>query len=91
MEPSLDLKDAYFHIPMAKRSLKYLCFVVHGKVYQFHMLLFGLDMVPLIFTCVLNEVMAYVYRKGIWLHIYLDHWLLQLLVVQQLQQDTNWT
>ena len=34
----IDLRDAYSHIPMAKRSKKYLCFVVNSKVYQFHVL-----------------------------------------------------
>ena len=32
---SNDLKDAYFHISVAKRSHKYLGFVVNGTAYQF--------------------------------------------------------
>ena len=51
---SIDLKDAYFHVLMAKRSRKYLHFVGNSKVYQFLALPFGLVMVPLIFTCVMN-------------------------------------
>ena len=37
----IDLKDAYFHIPVAKRSRKYLPCVVNGTVYQFQALPFG--------------------------------------------------
>ena len=37
---SLDLRDAYFHIGIHRRSRCYLRFVFEGKVYQFRALAF---------------------------------------------------
>ena len=39
---SIDIRDAYLHVPMHQAVRKYLCFVVNKKVYQFNCLLFGL-------------------------------------------------
>ena len=38
---SLNLKDAYLHIPMHKSHRKYLHFCVKGKRYQFKAMCFG--------------------------------------------------
>ena len=84
---SIDLKDAYFHVLVAQRSRKYMRFVIDGMSYQFQALPFGFSTAPLVFTHIMNEVAAYVHRKGIRLHIYLDDWLLWSLDSQQLQQD----
>ena len=43
---SLDLKDAYFHVPMAPTVHKLLRFQVLGKVYQFVAMPFGLATAP---------------------------------------------
>ena len=68
---SISLKDAYFHIPIAKGYRKFLRFVVNGKAYQFKALPFGLATAPLKFTQVLSEVADYVHRQGVRLHMYL--------------------
>ena len=86
---SIGLKDAYFHIPVAKRSQKYMYFVINGITYHFLALLFGLSTAPLVFTHVMSEVMVYVHQKGIRLHIFLDNRLVWLLDAQQLQEDTT--
>jgi hypothetical protein len=46
---SLDLRDAYFHIPMHPDYQHFLRFSHEVKVYQFQALPFGLVMAPLIF------------------------------------------
>ena len=74
---SIDLIDAYFHILMSNTAMKYLRFVVNGKVYQFHAFPFRLAMAPLIFTGGMSEVVAYAHRKGVRLHMYLDDWLVR--------------
>ncbi|CAC5366749.1 unnamed protein product [Mytilus coruscus] len=49
---SLDLKDAYFHIPIHETHTKYLRFCVNNQCYQFRVLFFGPTPAPRIFTSV---------------------------------------
>lgn len=72
---SIDLKDAYFHVPMNKASWRYLRFVWRGIVYQFKALPFGLSPAPYIFTRITKPVAALARGKGIRLKMYLDDWL----------------
>ena len=72
---SLDLRDAYFHIGIHRRSRRYLRFVFQGKVYQFRALAFGLNVSPYVFTRMLKTVLRSVRRLGIRVHAYLDDWL----------------
>ena len=44
---SIDLKDAYFHIPIQEQSRKYLRFHLQGRTYQFKALPFGLSTAPM--------------------------------------------
>ena len=53
---SLDLKDAYFHIPMAPSVHKLHRFQVLGKLYQFVAMPFGLATAPREFTTLVKEV-----------------------------------
>ena len=53
---SLDLSDAYHHIPMRKDSHVYLCFQVKDKRYMYLVLPFGLMTAPLAFTQVVKQV-----------------------------------
>ena len=46
----IDLKDAYFGIPIDKRSRKYIRFQWEGNLYEFLCLRIGLGPAPLIFT-----------------------------------------
>jgi hypothetical protein len=72
---SVDLKDAYFHVPMHKTSWKYLRFVWRGVVYQFIALPFGLSPAPYIFTRVTKPLAGLARAEGIRLKMYLDDWL----------------
>ena len=56
---SLDLKDAYFAVPIAKEHCKYLCFLRSGRIFKFTCLLFGLCNAPCVFTKLLYPVMVY--------------------------------
>ena len=47
---SIDLKDAYLHVPIHPSSRKLLRFVVNGNIYQFRVLPFGLSTAPRVFT-----------------------------------------
>ena len=71
---SLDLKDAYFHVPMAPTVHKLLRFKVLGKVYQFVAMPFGLATASREFTTLVKEVKRMALRLGISVHMYLDDW-----------------
>jgi len=90
---SLDLQDAYFHIPIHRSHRKFLRFVVGDRVYQFRALPFGLSSAPWIFTQVMSQVKAMVHLQGIQLYLYFDDWLVQvsnfLLGQQQAQFLTS--
>ena len=53
---SLDLKDAYFQVPVHPSSRKFLHFVSQGTVYQFKVICFGLSTAPQVFTRVFAGV-----------------------------------
>ena len=72
---SLDLKDAYFQIPVHGSSRKLLRFMSEGTVYQFKALCFGLSTTPQVFTRVFTAVLAWAHSRGIRLLRYLDNWL----------------
>ena len=72
---SLDLTDAYLHIPIHHRSRKYLRFTLRGRMYQFKALPFGLSTGPYTFTRLMNVIVTFLRRRAVTLHPYLDDWL----------------
>ena len=74
---SIDLKEAYLQIPVHPDSLKYLRFVVFGRVYQFRALCFGFASAPQVFTQVMAPVSPILHSMGIHLRRYLDDWLIR--------------
>ena len=85
---SIDLKDAYFHIPVRPTAQKYLRFIHLQEVYQFKALHFGLTSVPREFSRVTETPRAISHHQSINLHIYLDDWLVRARSFQQCRQDT---
>ena len=79
---SLDLKDAYFHVPMAPTVHKLLRFQVLGKVYQF------VATAPREFTTLVKEVKRMALRLGISVHMYLDDWLIKANSCQEAHSAT---
>ena len=61
---SIDLKDAYFAIPIAKEHRKFLRFVWQDKVYEFNCLPFGLASAPRVFTKVMKPIIASLRQLG---------------------------
>ena len=74
----LDLKDAYFHIPIKKAYRKYMRFVVNGVVYQYKALPFGLSIAPRVFTKVLKPILGMLRKAMVRVHAYLDDWIMRL-------------
>lgn len=68
----LDLKDAYFSIPVRVSDRKFLQFVWNDITYQYTCLPFGLCTAPYVFTKVTKPLSSYLRRSGILLIMYLD-------------------
>ena len=73
---TLDLKDAYFHIPIAVRHRRFLQFIWRGQAYRYTALLFGLSKNPLCFTKVTKPVVQHLRVRGYRIVFYLDDVLL---------------
>ena len=86
---SIDLQDAYFHIPIHKSSRPYLRFQWRGTVYQFRALCFGLSTAPFIFTRVFQPVSVWAHTHGIRLTRYLDDWLIAARDFQTADRHTQ--
>ena len=69
---AIDLKDAYFHVPIHPESQKYLRFCIAGQAYQYQVLPFGLSTSPRTFTKVLAPVIAHIRMLGVQIFPYLD-------------------
>ena len=68
----VDLKDAFFTIPIHVAHRKYLWFTFQGKVYEFNCLPFGLSSAPWVYTNTLKPVIALLRELGVWLIAYID-------------------
>ena len=68
---SVDLKEAYFQVPVHPGSRKYLQFVAFGEPYQFRALCLGLSSAPQVFTRVMTPISFILIGLGIRMHRYL--------------------
>ena len=86
---SIDLKDAYFHVPIHPRSRRYLRFRMDEHTWQFRALPFGLNTAPRVFTRLISVVAAELRKThGVVLHTYLDDWLIRAQSASQATQAT---
>ncbi|XP_059615632.1 uncharacterized protein LOC132261098 [Phlebotomus argentipes] len=69
---SIDIKDAYYLIPIHETHKKYLRFLVKGTLYQFTCMPFGLNVAPYVFTKIMKPVVSALRQQGITLVAYLD-------------------
>ncbi|KAJ8918504.1 hypothetical protein NQ315_015209 [Exocentrus adspersus] len=73
---TIDLKDAYYLLPIHESSRKFLRFHFSGCLYQFTCLPFGLSSAPFTFTKLLKPVVQKIRSQGIMCVNYLDDFLL---------------
>ncbi|XP_066600551.1 uncharacterized protein [Prorops nasuta] len=73
---SIDLKDAYFLIPLHKSSRKYVCFEWRGNRYEWNCIPFGLNVAPWLYTKIMKPVVNFLRNKGLSSVVYLDDWLI---------------
>ena len=72
----LDLRDAYFHVPVYTRHRRFLQFIWKGQTYRYTALPFGLSTSPFCFTKVTKPVVQYLRSQGVRVVFYLDDVLL---------------
>ena len=86
---SIDLSDAYLHIPIHPNSRKYLRFCHRSQVFQFTSLPFGLATAQQDFTMIVKEVKLMALHRGLRLHQYLDDWLIRSQSQEEAQVNTQ--
>lgn len=72
----IDLKDAYYLVPIHKSCQKFLRFRFENTLLEFTCLPFGLNVVPYIFTKIMKPVVYHLRQLGLLSIIYLDDILL---------------
>ena len=72
----IDLKDAYYSIPLNTNSRKFVRFEWQGNLYEFTCLMFGLGPGPRIFTKLLKVPITLLRRLKIRIIIYIDDMLI---------------
>ena len=72
---SVDLQDAYFHLPIHPRFRKYFRFRFEGVRYEFWATPFGLGSAPLEFTEHAKETKRILMELGFRINQYLDDWI----------------
>ena len=69
---SIDLQDAYLHVPIVKHLCHFLHFVWHNVPYQWKVLHFGLSPAPRVFRSLTKPFLFLCHRKGLHIVIHLD-------------------
>lgn len=82
---SIDLKDAYFHVPIYPLYRKYLRFAFGGITYEYMVLPFRLSLSPRMVVKCTEVAIAPLREAGMRLAMYIDDWLLAAQSLQQTQ------
>ncbi|XP_036956139.1 uncharacterized protein LOC119020706 [Acanthopagrus latus] len=85
---SIDLKDAYFHVPIAPHHRQFLRFAFQGRHFQFRVLPFGLSLSPRVFTRCVAAALSPLQAQGMKILPYLDDWLVCAPSRSQVTSDT---
>ena len=68
----LDLKDAYFHVPVHPCHRRFLQFIWQGQAFHYKCLPFGLSSSPRVFTRITKPVVHCLRTRGVKVMFYLD-------------------
>ena len=74
---SLDLANAYWHVPVHHRFRSFLAVQDGETVLRFRVMPFGLNIAPRVFTKLTRTVASILADEGVSLLMYLDDWLVQ--------------
>ena len=87
---SIDISDAFHHIPIHARFQKYLAFAHEGRLF-FQAMPFGINIGPRIFSLVATEAVKRLHNKGVSASVYIDDWLLWDRSLKILKHHTSVT
>ena len=88
---SIDLTDAYLHVPIHPISRKYLRFIYDHQVFQFMAIPFGMSLSPWVFTKLMNVIATHLCLRAASLFSYLADWLVRDLIRNRLISHTKYT
>ena len=86
---SIDLNQAFYHVPLASSQTPYFAFDFLGKRYCFKCLPFGLTSSPRVFTKILRPLIKLLRAKGIRVVVYLDDLLIMARTKEELLRHTD--
>ena len=86
---SIDLQDAYLHIPIVNHHHHFLQFAWHNLPYQWKFLPFGLATAPRVFIALSKPILFLGHCKGFHIVIYLDDILVQITLDGQVRGLTH--
>ena len=86
---SIDLKDGYWHIPVAQSKRPYLGFSYNNVDYQFRAVPFGLNIAPRMFTKVISAILKKIAEIHVFCLAYLDDILIISPTELDAQKDTE--
>ncbi|XP_061468992.1 uncharacterized protein LOC133378217 [Rhineura floridana] len=86
---SIDLKEAYHHIPIFVSHRQLLRFCYNGHHFQYKALPFGLASAPRLFTKGMVTLVAGLRMRGLHIYPYLDDLLIRSNSFRQAQQDVR--
>jgi hypothetical protein len=69
---AIDLKDAYFQIPIWPGHWRFLRFAFKGRIFKFQVLPFGISLAPRTFTRCMDAVLSPLRQQGLSILNYLD-------------------
>ncbi|XP_045919663.1 uncharacterized protein LOC123979658 [Micropterus dolomieu] len=69
---TIDLKDAYFHVEVARKHRKFLCFAFQGVAYEYTRLPFGYSLAPRTFSKCVDAALLTLRNQGMRVFFYFD-------------------
>ena len=69
---SIDLQDAYLHVPIHQNSQRFLGFTFLDRTFKYRALPFGLRDSPWVFTRLVSTLIAFLRRRGLRIFQYLE-------------------
>ena len=87
---TVDLQDAFYHVPVAWCFHIFLAFIVDGQIYVFQVLPFGLSIAPWAFSRITKPIKAHLHLLLLRFHTFLDDFLLLAPTKEALVERTSY-